>query len=480
MPSARVPVPVKLAYGFGAFAEGTKNAAFTTFLLFYYSQLLGLPASLAGSAMFIALLFDALADPWVGALSDRTRTRLGRRHPYMYAAILPMGAGLLLIFHPPPGLGHGALFAWLLAWSLVVRVGMTLYAIPAAAMMPELTPDYDERTSLASWRAFFFSTSGVVTLLVAFRVFFPETPEFPQGQRNPAGYLGYGLMCGAISMLAIAICAFGTQHLVPRMPQAADGPFTLRALFGDLRDALRHRSYLMLVLATFFASAAGGFNDAIGIYVNTYFWGFTSAELQLLLLPLLPAVVLGTAIARPVTARFDKRSVAIWLSAVGCALAPLPVLLKLAGWLPDERRALIVTLVALHAFVIVTLLVVILIAIVAMIADVVDESEVTTGKRQEGIFASAITFCAKAASGFGAWVAGLALDAIQFPRGADVAVAAAKTLELGAAAAPGMLVLLLLTFFFLGRCRLTRESHRAALALLAERRAGAEAERRLA
>ena len=76
-------------YGLGQLPEGVKTAAFGFFLLFYYNQVLGLPGTLAGAALFVALLFDAISDPLVGTLSDFTRSRWGRRHPYLYASALP-------------------------------------------------------------------------------------------------------------------------------------------------------------------------------------------------------------------------------------------------------------------------------------------------------------------------------------------------------------------------------------------------------
>ena len=88
---SKVPFSIKAAYGTGSVAEGMKNSVFNSFLLFYYTGVLGLPGSLAGTALFIAMCFDAVSDPLVGYLSDHTRSRLGRRHPYMYAAAIPMG-----------------------------------------------------------------------------------------------------------------------------------------------------------------------------------------------------------------------------------------------------------------------------------------------------------------------------------------------------------------------------------------------------
>ena len=81
----------KLSFGVGQFAEGLKNAAFGAFVMFYYNQVLGLPGTVVGLALGIALIFDAVTDPLAGSLSDNWRSRLGRRHPFMYASAIPLG-----------------------------------------------------------------------------------------------------------------------------------------------------------------------------------------------------------------------------------------------------------------------------------------------------------------------------------------------------------------------------------------------------
>jgi Na+/melibiose symporter-like transporter len=111
----------KLAYGVGQIAEGLKNGAFETFLLFYYNQALGLPGTLSGAALMIALIFDAVTDPLAGSLSDSTRSRFGRRHPWMVAAALPLGLAMFALFSPPAGLGTWGLFAWLTVGAISVR-----------------------------------------------------------------------------------------------------------------------------------------------------------------------------------------------------------------------------------------------------------------------------------------------------------------------------------------------------------------------
>jgi Na+/melibiose symporter-like transporter len=119
----------------GQASEGIKNAAFSFLLLFLYSQVLGLPAFLAGTALAIALVFDAVTDPVAGSLSDSLKHRWGRRHPFMYASAIPLALSFALVFHPPSGLGQMGLFVWLTVFAVLVRGAMTLFHVPHLAWL---------------------------------------------------------------------------------------------------------------------------------------------------------------------------------------------------------------------------------------------------------------------------------------------------------------------------------------------------------
>ena len=90
-----------VSYGIGSIAYGIKDNGFSTFLMIYFNQVLGLPAYLVGIALLIAMLVDAISDPWAGYLSDRCTSRLGRRHPFMYASIVPIAITYYLLWTPP-------------------------------------------------------------------------------------------------------------------------------------------------------------------------------------------------------------------------------------------------------------------------------------------------------------------------------------------------------------------------------------------
>ena len=474
--TGKVPFSTKFYFGFGSISEGTKNTAFNVFLLFYYNQVLGLSGTLAGTAILLALVVDAVTDPLVGSFSDSFHSRLGRRHPFMYGAALPMAASFYLLFNPPAALEGSGLFVWLTVFAVLVRASMTLYAIPSAAMLPEITTHYDERTTLMSYRLAFGWFGGLCISLMGYQYFFAPSAEFADGRLDASAYGLFAGACAVVIFGSILVCAAGTHKLVPMLrPPPNRESFTLGRFFVELRNVFSNSSYRMLVMGALFASVAGGFNDVVGLYVNTYFWEFTTDQLSILLGGLVLALVISVTITRPLTERFDKKTGVVGLGFFAITLGPLPVFLRLLDWFPANGHPALLWIIFGHGMLIVTAVIAIVIIVGSMIADTVDENEVRTGLRQEGIFVSAIAFTTKATSGLGSFVAGVALDLIAFPRGAEPGtVDPDKIYALGLAVGPGLIVLYFFMLFFFTRYKMTREQHQEILAELDRRRLEAQ------
>lgn len=470
-PHHRVPWTIKIFYGSGAVADGVKNAAFNTFLLFYYTNLLGLPGTLSGTAIFIALCVDAVSDPLVGSFSDHFRSRLGRRHPFMYGAALPMAGSFWLLFNPPGDLGETGLFAWMTAFSIAVRLFLTFHMIPGGALGPEITDDHDERTSLVSWRYLFGWLGGLAITQVTYLVIFPSSP-LPEGRLDPGVYGAIGATGAAMSGLAIFACAAGTHRLIPTLRQPAEGEFFSLAGFGrDFASALGNPLYRTLLVGIVFGAMAQGFNEVFGLYMNTYFWEFSDAEIAALVYVMVVAAAMGFAVARPLSEHTEKRLAAIRLAGFAVAWGGLPVFLRLLGWFPANDHPSLIWLIGIHTLLLVSTFVAFTILLSSMIFDTVDEHELRTGRRMEGVFMAAIAFTGKAVSGFGNLLGGVALDLIDFPTGAAMGeVPHAAIVRLGLAVGPGLVFFYVAAVWFIARYRMTREQHAAILASLALRR----------
>ena len=128
-PPPRLSLGTRLAYGLGNGAIGVKDNGFSYFLLIFYSQVVGLDARLVGLALTIALVSDAFIDPMVGYWSDNMRSRWGRRHPFIYAAIIPLVSLYFMLWNPPHGWPQSWLFAYLLGMAIVIRICISFYEI---------------------------------------------------------------------------------------------------------------------------------------------------------------------------------------------------------------------------------------------------------------------------------------------------------------------------------------------------------------
>jgi Na+/melibiose symporter-like transporter len=135
----------------------------------------------------------------------------------------------------------------------------------------------------------------------------------------------------------------------------------------------------MLVFAALFAAAAAGFSDVVGLYMNTYFWEFSTGNIAVLVAGLVISVILAVAITPALTRRFDKKTIALAFACFGVAVGPLPVFLRLLDWMPENGDPLLLPIILIHGSLVVTGVIAIGILISSMIADAVDEAELSTG-----------------------------------------------------------------------------------------------------
>jgi GPH family glycoside/pentoside/hexuronide:cation symporter len=404
----------KLFYGLGSIAFGVKDNGFQTILLLFYNQVMHVPAALVGLAILIALVFDAFLDPIVGQFSDNLRTRWGRRHPLMYFSALPVAVSYLLLWNPPHW-STGALFLYLIVVAVIVRTFITFYEIPSSALAPELTEDYDQRTSFLSFRVFFAWYGGLTMLELAYVVFLRPDAHHAVGQLNETGYSRYGLTAAIVMFCAILISAAGTHRFIPyfRAPQTERK--SILQYGKEMIASLSNRPFLILMLAAIPFNLATGLIFALSIYINTYFWQLTNVQIFMLTLSTFIAVLFAFLIAVPFSRRWGKRNSAIVMFLAGLAFVVAPLALRLYAVFPQNgARALLPTLFAFQT-VGGALTIGSSIIMLSMLADVVEHNELRTGRRSEGLFFAGGSFLAKVVSGSGVAASGLLLSLIHFP-----------------------------------------------------------------
>lgn len=469
---------LKLAYGVGQYAEGLKNAALATFLLFFYNQVLGIPGSLAGLAVGIALVIDAFTDPLAGSLSDHWRSRHGRRHPFMYASILPLMVAFYFLFNPLVSTQLG-LFVWLVLFSNATRMAMSLYHVPHMALGAELSEDYVERAKLVGFRMFFSYFGVLFTYAAGFLLFFVPTPEFANGQLDAQAYPPFALLLSALMGITIFWSAWGTRSAVPFLPSATSAEplrlgLVLWRVARDIVAALRSRSFRWLFLGILTVYVMVGVNTALDLYIFTYFWELDRAAVLLVIVAFPLGMMVGTFFGPTIVDRFGKKAGLIFGAASWPLWQTLPIVARFTDWFPENGDPLLIGLLLVIKVLQGACTVQAHIAFGSMMADIVDEHELTTGKRQEGIFFAAIAFSAKATSGLGTIIAGIALDIISWPRGVHIRTAAdvpPETLaHLGLVYGPIIAAFGFVSIWCYTHYTLTRERHAEILTQLAGRR----------
>jgi glycoside/pentoside/hexuronide:cation symporter, GPH family len=469
----------KLAYGFGQLAEGLKNGAMNTFVVFYYSQVLGMPATLAGLAVGTALLVDAITDPLAGSLSDHWRSKWGRRHPFMLFSMVPLAICFFLLFAPPVS-GDWALFVWLVIFTNLTRTAMTFYHVAHLALGAELTTDFSGRVSLVGFRMFFNQLGAIAATMIGFQFFFAASAEFPVGQLDPSTYAPFAATLAGLMVVSIFWSAWGTRQFIPMLPKAIEEATVgvigvLVRTFADMRLALRQASFRWLFSGVLMVFLMIGTNAALDLYMYTYFWELSSSQVVLLMPSYVIGVAIGGLIGPAFQRRFGKRNGLLFGTAWWAGLQVLPIMLRLLGWFPENSDALLLPLlIGLRVIQAVGAMQANL-AFGSALADVADENELATGRRQEGIFFSTSSFSTKFASGMGSFIAGIALDIISWPRGQAIRSGADVPPEtithLGLVYGPLVLAFSLLTMWCYSHYRLDRKRHAEILAELERRRA---------
>jgi len=463
--AGKLPMRLKLIQGFGAVAFGVKDNGFSFFLLIFYNQVLGMDARLVSLALLIALLVDAVVDPILGNLSDRTYTRWGRRLPWLYAAPIPLAFAWVIMWSPPAG--EAPSFAGLVVIAIAVRVLLSACEVPSISLVPEITDDYDERTTLFRYRALGGWIGGLSMMVLAYTVFMAG----PEGLLQREGYYAFGVFGAVLMAVSVIGSAAGQHSLVAKLPDTKPPPFSIKGAFAEIHEAFSERAFLIFAAGGLAAYIHQGLNFSITNYINLFVLQLTSGQLMFFPLVLLGAVVLMFVTIGPLHQRFGKAKSAGLGMIVGTVLGIIPYSLLLLGFWPTPGTMMSAALFFGFALIATGLGIISLVSATSMIAEIVEAFEERTGRRAEGSFYSGNWLVQKCATGAGIFLSGqiiafsqLAPDAV--PGSVPQDVLTTLLLSYGST----MLLLAIIASWWLARFPISREEHEARINRLAERR----------
>jgi Na+/melibiose symporter-like transporter len=459
--------PVYWYYGSASIAFGIKNNAFSYLLLIYATQVLGIPGYLAAMALAIAMAWDAVSDLLLGHWSDKTQSSLGRRHPFMYAGFILLPFSFYALFNPLIELTEANSWWYLLAAAVLIRTAVTLFEVPSVALLPDLVKDYDERNRWLALRHAFgwYGGNGIHVINMGIWV-------GAAGVAAQSGYSTYGLAGALIIAAAILISSLGTQKAAAAIPPPAE-PFRFGEMWVEIKQiaqSLTNANFFWLFVYSLIVGAAAGLSTALYLYNVTYFFNFTGPQIAVTGLFVFASPAIAYFLVPALGQRLGKKQTAIAALLGAIFLYPIPYLLTLSGFWPESGSWPSLLIYSLFVMSEVVGFIVGGVMLDSMMADVVEDSEVKTSRRSEGLFYAARNFAGKAVSALGIVLAGSIVSLV----GMDGIKSAADMTDpmradLAGFFLPAYCGLYFLAIYLISKYRIDRDVHNNNLAALGQR-----------
>ncbi|MHC1783254.1 MAG: MFS transporter [Anaerolineaceae bacterium] len=359
----KLPVKTKLIYGFGDLGNAVVNSAVQFFLMkFYTDGALILPA-LAGSALLIGKIWDAINDPIMGWLTDRTTSRFGKRRVFMFFGAIPLGISIALLWFVPPGLSSLWMFVWIALTFMLFDTCWTLTNVPYYALTSELTDDYDERSSLTAYR--------MVMAVPAYLVGAALTPAIVGMfalQRTGYGFIG--IAYGVLAAIALIASAAGIRERKEISEKTTETP-----PWKSLWTTFQNKPFVRLLIAYIIVNLSFALIKTLMAYFLQYQLDM-AVETTMVMGLMLVCVTASLFVWKKISEKIDKGPA----YAVGMFIGALAVALTM--FLPHEKTNLIYFIAILAGFGFGAQW----IFPWAMVADVVDIDRLKTGEQRSGMY----------------------------------------------------------------------------------------------
>lgn len=479
MSAKKLPSRDIWAYASGEGANSITMNGMGNFAMLFYTQIMGMSPELVGIALFVATFWDAITDPLMGTITDRTNTRFGRRHPYMLVggAVLCL-AFVALWFIPESFQGEKVLFAYLLGLNIVLKTAFTVFVVPYTALGFEMCKTYDDRARLQGIRYGFNMFMNILFGGFAWMLFFPDIMAADgsviDGTKVEANYLNMGVILGVVSLALILFCVFTTYKHAEKGDalKANTGDDGIvghaKAFIHDLKDVYSDK--LVWFVFGFFGLAQFSMMVVSQVQMFTYieYMEFTAVQKTFVHTGGMVGFAIGSLGLGSMVKRLDKKKTGI-LAMIISSVGGLGLFAVFTGGLLDPQASLGGFPLAVAVFGVLQMLwwtgcgIVVPLA-TAMIADLSEIKKWQTGEVTEGRYAAGFSFFLKLANSLGLLVTGFILKGVGYVSGAE-AQAPEVINNLAVTTFVAGPILMLVSFFVLRRYPL---SHEKMLALRTE------------
>lgn len=443
----RLPWTLQVSYAMADVGTNAVETVLRIYLLIYYTDRIGLRADLAGLALAIGLLWDAVTDPFMGAISDRSaHGKYGRRIYVLIGGAL-LAVATILLFHPPALEGQWQRFGWLLGASCFLNTALTIINVPHMAMAGEMTVDPHERSVLFGWR---FVCMNVGALLAAA---IPVLLLAGPSDRTVNAMGTSSVLIGIVVCVSATWTWWATRRTLFHVERSRR-----QSLFTEFKEAFSNVTFRPLVLIYIVASIGIGVNATVALYYYNYYLGLSDLQIQIMVLVVLVVFTISIAFWVRYSQRQGKiRPIIFGASLLGIGTSILYLLLPHGNFV----LPLVLGAIGLGS------LIGCIVLIDSLLTDVIDHDCIKTGVRRSGVFFGVWRFASKLARAAATGGTGVILDMIGFvPNHAQSEdVRSALSLLFG----PGVGVCFLTAALLLTRYKFTSNKQRQVQRILARR-----------
>ena len=385
MQQQRLSWRTKLAYGAGDIGFSSSYTILSLFFLFFLTDVAGLSPALAGTALLVGKVWDAVIDPYLGHLSDRTVSRWGKRRVFFLYGFLPYGLTFVLLWILPPIQSQVLLFAWVAVTYVMHTTACSVVCVPFTCLSAELTTDYDERTSLTAYRMAFSIIFGLVAAALP-----PVLIKAFGGGHT--GYMGMAAIFGALIAVSPLVPFFFTRERAEPQTKQMD-------LWRAVRTTFANRAFVIALLVYLCTWVGMDTITAMFLYFLKYCLHM-EAQFPVVLLLIFGTAALVLPLWVRVAGRWSKRAAYV------AGLGFLAVILTGVAFLTENVKHLVYPMAVLAGIGVSAAHVVPW----SILPDVVEDDELRTGYRREGDFFGVMSFIQTLASSGAIFITGWVLE----------------------------------------------------------------------
>ena len=396
MEGKKLSVGVKLGYGAADFGGNLFFTATAFVLMNYLTDTVGLAAALAGIALMVGRIWDAFYDPIIGYLSDRTKTRMGRRRPFMLGGAIPLFIAMIIMFTNPSlvlgaGISQTVLFVYTMVVYIILCTTYSTVNIPYSSLGPELTSDYNERTSLNGYR---FGFAGIGTLLGAGLAL----PIVAMAPDKNLGFVLMGTVFGAVLLVSTLTTVFSVRESDAVRPAQSMG------FWETYREVFKNKPYLFILMSYILHILAITIASAIVIYYFKYILGAENMTTYAML------ILIGVAILFiPVSVAMSKKTGKKLVYGTGFIIMAvgLMVMFMVGHTMGVAFNLIMMAFMGIGMGFLYAMP-------YAIVADAIEYDYLRTGERREGAFFGIWTWGLKIGQALAAFIMGLTLEAMGY------------------------------------------------------------------